>query len=75
MVTGSRGTHSVVKQVGTVDYAAGTIQLFDFNIDSFEGSELRIYALPEFDDISVIGNNIFTLGLDELTVNVRTVRE
>lgn len=75
LVTGTRGTHSVVKQVGTVDYAAGTIQLFDFNIDSFEGNEMRIYALPEFDDISVIGNNIFTLGSDELVVNVRTVRE
>jgi hypothetical protein len=75
LVTVSRGTHSAVKKVGEVNYKTGTIQLYDFNIDSFEGNELRIYALPEFDDISVIGNNIFTLGLDELTVNVRTVRE
>lgn len=75
LVTDSRGVHSVVKQVGTVDYAAGILQLFDFNIDSFEGGELRIYGLPEFDDISVVGNNIFTLGLDELVVNVKTVRE
>jgi hypothetical protein len=75
LITSNRGTHAVVKQVGTVNYSTGEIKLFDFNIDSFEGSELRIYGLPEFDDISVIGNNIFTLGLDELTVNVRTVRE
>jgi hypothetical protein len=75
LVTGTRGTHLVVKQVGNVDYTNGVVQLFDFNIESFEGEEVRIYALPEFDDITVIGNNIFSLGLDELTVNVRTVRE
>ena len=75
LVTGSRGTHLVVKQVGNVDYINGVVQLFDFNIENFEGTELRIYALPEFDDITVLGNNIFSLGLDELTVNVRTVRE
>jgi hypothetical protein len=75
IVTNNRGNHSVVKQIGTVDYTTGEIKITDFNIDSFENGEIKIYGLPEFDDISVVGNNIFTLGLEELVVNVKTVRE
>lgn len=67
--------HVFVRNIGNVDYASGLIQLYDFNIDSYEGTEVRIYGLPNNNDISVTGNNIFSLGLDELTINVRTVRE
>lgn len=75
IITNNRGNHSLVRQIGTVNYATGEIKITDFNIDSFENGEIKIYGLPEFDDISVIGNNIFTLGLEELVVNVKTVRE
>jgi hypothetical protein len=75
IVAKSGTNHVFVKQIGTVDYENGVIQIFDFNIDAYEGTELRIYGVPNSNDISVVGNNIFTLGLDELTVNVKTVRE
>ena len=75
IVAKSGTDHVFVKQIGTVDYQNGIVQIYDFNIDTYEGTELRIYGVPNSNDISVIGNNIFTLGLDELTVNVKTVRE
>lgn len=75
IVAKSGTNHVFVKQIGTVDYEKGIVQIYDFNIDTYEGTELRIYGVPNSNDISVVGNNIFTLGLDELTVNVKTVRE
>lgn len=72
--TNLSGYHETVKNVGTVDYDTGTISLIDFNIDNYTGTEIRIYAVPRFQDISVVGNNIFQLGLDELDVTVKAVR-
>ena len=67
--------HVFVRNIGNIDYQSGLIQIYDFNIDSYEGTEVRIFGLPEGKDISVTGNNIFSLGLDEMVINVRTVRE
>jgi len=67
--------HSYIRDIGTVDYENGLVQIYDFNITSYEGTEIRIYGLPNSNDISVTGNNIFSLGLDELSINVKTVRE
>lgn len=66
---------SLIKNTGTVNYNSGTITLSDFNIDAFIGNQIRIYAIPKYDDITVIGNNIFSIGLDELNVTINTVRE
>jgi hypothetical protein len=67
--------HVFIRNIGNIDYQSGLIQIYDFNIDSYEGTEIRIFGLPEGKDISVTGNNIFSLGLDEMIINVRTVRE
>ena len=68
------GLHKTVKDIGTVDYASGTITLTDFNIDSFDGTEIRIYGAPLHSDISTSGNNILELGTDELDISINTVR-
>jgi hypothetical protein len=71
-----RGNHvAKPSPIGTIDYNTGTIKLIGFNIDKFEGQELRIYGIPNYDDINVIGNNILELGLDEININIQTVRE
>ena len=70
-----RGNHIKVKDVGTVDYEKGIISLIDFMVESYTGTELRIYGVPDTDDITVSGNNILELGTDEVNITVRTVRE
>jgi hypothetical protein len=70
-----RGNHIKVKDVGTIDYANGIIKLVDFFVESYTGTELRIYGVPEYDDISISGNNIMELGTDEIVINIKTVRE
>jgi Baseplate J-like protein len=65
----------LVIDIGTVDYASGTITINNFNIDSFSGNEIRIYATPKYADISVVGNNVLELALDELTVTVNSLRQ
>lgn len=75
IVTKNKGNHYFVKNVGTVHYDSGTITLSNFNIEAYAGNELRIYGVPKYDDITVLGNNIFTIGLDELAVTINTVRE
>lgn len=75
IVTQSTRLHRKKKTIGTVDYATGTLQIIGFNIESYDGNEVRIYGLPERDDIFVKGNNIFSIGLDELEIDVETVRE
>ena len=69
------GKDIFVKQVGSIDYNSGTISLVDFNIDSFEGNEIRIYAIPRQADISVVGNNILELAIDELDININSLRQ
>jgi len=69
------GNHIKVKDAGTIDYTNGIIKLVDFNVESYNGTELRIYGVPEYDDISISGNNIMELGTDEIVINIKTVRE
>lgn len=70
-----RGNHIKVKDAGTIDYINGIIKLVDFYVESYSGTELRIYGVPDYDDISISGNNIMELGTDEININIKTVRE
>jgi len=70
-----RGNHYKVVNIGTVDYGTGVVSLVNFNINNFQNQEIRIYAIPAYDDVAVNGNNILELGLDEININVQTVRE
>ena len=69
------GNDVYLKEVGTVDYATGTLTINNFNIDSFDGNEIRIYAVPEYADIAVNGNNILELATDELEITINSIRE
>lgn len=67
--------HKFQKTVGTINYDTGAVYINDFNIDKFEGNEIRLYGLPREGDITSNGNNILELALDELEINVITVRQ
>ena len=69
------GQDVLIGQIGSVDYDTGTITLNNFNIDSFVGNEIRIYCIPRYADISVVGNNILELATDEMNITVVSLRQ
>ena len=66
--------HKKIIDIGTVNYDAGTISLINFNIDSYEGNELKIYAKSKDSDISVGKNTILIIEPSEIKVTIESVR-
>lgn len=75
MMTPSGTDYTLVKNVGTVDYAQGVLQITNLNVDKYDGASIRLYALPASRDITSAKNDIFRIELDEVTISVETVRE
>lgn len=67
--------HQVVKNVGTVDYNKGFIQLVNFTIDSFEGNFFKIYVKSKEKDVLGNRNEILSIEPDEIFVTVEAIRE
>ena len=67
--------HDIIKNIGTVVYASGTVQLNTFVVDSFEGSVIKVYAKTLNKDISSGKNNIIRIEPDEILINVIEVSQ
>jgi hypothetical protein len=66
--------HKKVIDIGTVDYDRGVIKLINFKVDSYEGNEVKIYAKPKDNDITVGKNTILTIESSEIKIAVESVR-
>lgn len=66
--------HKKLRDVGTVNYKTGFIQLTNFNVDSYQGNALKIYAKPKDNDISVSKNTILTIEPSEIVIDIEAVR-
>jgi hypothetical protein len=67
--------YSFVKNIGTVDYDRGTLQLVNFNCDTFDGQSLRFYALSRDTDITSSFSNILKIDPSEVNIEVETLRQ
>lgn len=67
--------HMIIKNVGTVDYDTGRVQLTNFTIDSYDGNYFKIYVVPAEKDISIKKNEILSIESDEINLTVEAVRE
>lgn len=67
--------HQVIKNIGTVDYETGKIQLINFTIDAFDGNSFRIYAKTKEKDIIGARNEILLIEPSGVEVMVEAVRE
>jgi len=67
--------HTVIRNVGTVDYETGKLQLINFNIDSFDGNFFKIYAKTKEKDIIGSRNEILAIEPDGIDVSVEAIRE
>jgi hypothetical protein len=67
--------HNVIKDIGTVDYTTGLVNLNNLNISSYDGNSLRIYAKTRDKDIIGAKNEITSIEYDEINVNIEAIRE
>jgi hypothetical protein len=67
--------YTFVKNIGTVDYDRGAIQLVNFSCEKFEGQSIRFYALPRESDVTSSFNDILKIDPAEVNVTVETVRQ
>ena len=67
--------HYVVKDVGTVNYITGEVRLNNFNISSYDGSALKIFAKSRDKDIMGSKNEVTIIESDEINVKVEAIRE
>ena len=68
-------SHQKLVDVGTIDYANGQLDARGFNLTSYNGSYLKIYALPKFKDITSTKNTILNILEPDVEINVQQVRE
>ena len=64
-----------VAELGTVNYETGTIQLKNFNIDSYVGDAINIYVTPKDNDIKVTNKTVALIDPSEINLVVETLRQ
>lgn len=65
---------NVITDIGTIDYTTGTLNLINFILDAYNGSNLVFYAYPLNKDISVNNNVILNIINTDLSVTAEAIR-
>lgn len=63
-----------ITKIGTVNYTTGSITLSKFNIDDYQGSAIKLFAVPKDKDISSTMNNILTIEADQIHLTIEPLR-
>ena len=74
VVSSSSSNHKFVAEIGTVDYAKGKIEIKTFNISSYEGNYLKVYARTKHKDIESSKNVILNIQEPDIFLNITQVR-
>ena len=62
--------YTTITNVGTINYTLGKINLNNFNIDSYDGDSIRIYARPKDLDVKAAQNTILGIEPSGITIDV-----
>jgi hypothetical protein len=81
---GGDGTVQIVKkvgndlvtlqQVGTIDYAGGSVTISGLVFDNYTGDYFKIYVIPADRDVTALQRNILTIEPDEVDITVEALR-
>jgi hypothetical protein len=67
--------HTVVeKNIGTVDYASGQVQLLNFKPESYS-NEIKLYGRSSLKNIESVRNSILSIRPQDILINVNQIRE
>lgn len=75
LVAVSNDQDITLKEVGTVDYDTGVIELVNFKPTNLLGNEIKVYARPRSRDIFSTTNSILSILEQDITVNVEQIKE
>jgi len=70
----SASNSAIIDPIGTINYETGLLQFSNFKIDNFIGIGIKIYAQPQFKDISTINNVILNIVEEDVAITVESVR-
>jgi hypothetical protein len=71
--TGGRTT-TTIKEIGTVDYESGLIKLSNFNVSSYTGDAIKIFVLPETNDVNFTRSDYFEIKAEDVNIEVIGIR-
>ena len=71
--TGGRTT-TTIKEIGTVDYDNGLIKLSNFNVSSYTGAAIKIFVLPETNDVNFTRSDYFEIKAEDVNIEVIGIR-
>ena len=63
------------RNAGTVDYTTGRIVIRNLKVDSYTGSEIKLFCKPKNRDISAPKDRIITIREEDISVEVTGVRQ
>lgn len=61
-------SHTVIQEVGTVDYSTGKVQLKNLNIQNYIGNAIKIYARPREKDIFSKQKTLLSIRDEDVTI-------
>lgn len=71
LVQVSGNQHLVAAEnVGTVDYTTGTVNIVNLKVSSYDGSQIKVYALPLIKDITASRNQVLRILTNDVNVNI-----
>ena len=68
-VSGNR-THSIVLEIGRVNYARGLITLSNFAPSAFEGKGIKLYVAPASNDVNFLRSDYFEIKEEDVNIQV-----
>lgn len=66
--------HIKIRDVGTIDYTTGQIEIADLNVSSYSGNGIKLYAKPISKDFSSALRKILKINLPDVIVTVNLAR-
>lgn len=71
LVQVSGNQHLVTAEnVGTVDYTNGIVTITNLKVSSYEGSQIKVYAVPLIKDITASRNQVLRILNSDVNVNI-----
>ena len=75
IVTAIGTNHQKIIDIGTVDYTTGVVNISNFNISQFDGTTIKMYAIPATKDIDSVQNVILNILQPDINVTVTQIRQ
>lgn len=72
-ITGNK-THSIVLNIGKIDYDTGIITLNSFAPEAYEGNDIKVYVAPRSNDVNFLRGDYFEIKQEDVNINVIGIR-